>query len=215
MMLSAETDSRKAGTVWVLNLDEPTEGITPLVAATFRQAGAGSASALVQAMQLDSPAEIYRRFEAGQRCYTAWVGGELASYGWVSFDRELVGELRLRLQLLPGEAYIWDCCTLPSYRQNRLYSALLAYTLAELRSGPLCRAWIGASRENLASQQGIARAGFHRVADLTVTRMLALRQVGVLAQPNVPETLVEEVRRVFLGNRNKIWLEALAMVKRY
>jgi len=215
MMLSAETDSRKAGTVWVLNLDEPAPEIAPRVAATFRQVGPDAAAQLVQAMQLDSPAEIHRRFEAGQSCYTAWVGGELASYGWVSFDEELVGELHLRLRLLPGEAYIWDCQTLPAYRQNRLYSALLAYMLAELRGGPLCRTWIGASRDNLPSQRGIASAGFHRVADLTVTRLLALRQVGVEARPNVPDKLVQEVRRVFLGDRDKIWQEALAMVKRH
>ena len=84
------------------------------------------------------------RFETGRHCYTAWVAGVLAAYGWVSFEEEFIGELGLRLKLLPGEAYIWDCVTLPAYRQNHLYSALLGYMLDELRAGPLCRVWIGA-----------------------------------------------------------------------
>jgi hypothetical protein len=158
-------------------------------------------------------AEVYKRFEAGRSCYTAWVEGQLAAYGWVSFDEEFIGELNLRLRLLPGEAYIWDCATLPAFRQKRLFSALLVYMLGELQAEPLCRVWIGANLDNVASQRGIARAGFRRVADLVVARVLALRMVWVRSWPGVPENLVAEARRAFLGNRDGVWLAALSLVK--
>jgi hypothetical protein len=158
----------------------------------------------------NAPAEVYSRFETGRSCYTAWVEGQIAAYGWVSFTEEMIGELNLRLRLLPGEAYIWDCATLPAFRQKRLFSALLVYMVKELQAEPLCRLWIGADLDNVASQRGIARAGFRRVADLVVARVLGLRQVWVQSWPGVPESVVAEARRAFLGNRDGVWQAALS-----
>lgn len=212
MMVSAEHDPRRAGTIWALNLDEPRPVVMPLIAATFRRLGPESAPLLAAVASGIAQAEILRRFEAGRRCYTAWAGDKLAAYGWVSFDEEYVGELNLRVRLLPGEAYIWDCFTLPAFRQNHLYSALLDYMVRELRADPLCRAWIGADRENLASQRGIARAGFKAAADMVVARVLAMRLVWVQGRTGVPENIVAEVRRAFLGDRDRAWLTAIKEV---
>ena len=208
MMVTAEHDPRRAGVIWALNLDEPTPAIVPHILATFRRAGPESVPALAEAMGGGDPAEVLKRFESGRRCYTAWAGDQLAAYGWVSFDEEHIAELNLRLRLLPGEAYIWNCVTLPAYRQNYLYSGLLVYILKELRSGNLCRAWIGADLDNVASQRGIARAGFKPVADLIIARVLTLRSVWVQGRPGVPESLVAEARRAFLNNRDDVWRSA-------
>jgi hypothetical protein len=213
MMVSAENDPRRAGVIWALNLDEPTPVITPLIPATFRPAGLESVTALAEAMGGDASAEILKRFETGRRCYAAWLGDQLAAYGWVSFNEEHIGELNLRLTLLPGEAYIWDCVTLPAFRQKYLYSALLVYILGELRSESLCLVWIGADLDNVASQRGIAHAGFRQVADLLIARVLTLRLVWVQGRPDVPERLVAEARRAFLNNRDKVWLAAVEEIK--
>jgi len=156
-----------------------------------------------------TPSDILARFESGRRCYAARVDGKLAAYGWVSFDEEFVGELRLRLRLLPGEAYIWDCATVPEFRRQRLYSSLLSFILSDLRFGQFKRAWIGANLDNEPSQRGIARAGFHHVANLAVERVLGMRMVWVEGWPGAPESLVEEARRVFLGDRDKVWQSAV------
>ncbi len=179
MMVSAEHDPRRAGTIWMLNLGG------------------------------DTSREILKRFETGRRCYAAWVEDEIAAYGWVSFDEEFIGELKLRIKLLEGEAYIWDCVTLPAFRQRHLYSALLVHIIRELQAEGLCRVWIGSDLENIVSQRGIARAGFHHVADLVVERVLALRMVWVQGQPDVPDPLVAEARRAFLNDRDKVWLNAV------
>lgn len=213
MTVSAENDPQRAGVIWALNLDEPTPPITPRIPATFRLARLESVSALAEAMGPEASAEILKRFETGRRCYTAWVGDKLAAYGWVSFNEEHIGELNLHLTLLPGEAYIWDCATLPAYRQNYLYSALLVYILGELRSEKLCRVWIGADLDNVASQRGIARAGFKAVADLLIARVLTLRSVWVQGRPDVPDSLVAEARRAFLNNRDRVWLAAVEEVR--
>jgi len=208
MMVSAENDPRRAGTIWTLNLDVPVPLITPRVPALFRRVGPEFVSVLASMVGRDASAEIHERFESGRRCYAAWVGDQLASYGWVSFDDEYIGELNLRMRLLPGEAYIWDCATIPEFRRNRLYSALLGYIIRELHTEGFCRAWIGADLDNTPSQDGIARAGFHHVADLVVARVLAMRQVWVQGQPDMPEHIVAEARRAFLNDRDKIWISA-------
>jgi len=208
MMVSAENDPRRAGTIWMLNLDEPTPVITPRVKANFRRLDPDLAPALAATLGRNASSDIFKRLESGRHCYSAWVGDQLTAYGWVSFDNEYIGELNLRIRLLPGEAYIWDCATLPAFRQKRLYSALLVHILGELRSGQLCRAWIGADLANTISQKGIAHAGFHHVADLVVARVLTLRQVWVQGLPNAPDHIVAEARRAFLNNRDKVWLKA-------
>lgn len=210
MMVSAENDPRRAGTIWTLNLDEEVPAVMPLIPATFRPVGRDLLPALVATMNGISAEEIRKRFETGRRCYTVWVEGQVAAYGWVSFNEEHIGELNLRIRLSPGEVYIWDCATVPEFRRNRLYSALLSYIIRELRAESFCRAWIGADMDNKPSQQGIARAGFHHVADLVVVRVLAMRQVWAQELPGVPEHMVAEARRVFLESREKIWLRAIS-----
>jgi GNAT superfamily N-acetyltransferase len=206
MMVSAENDPRRAGTIWMLNLDEPVPIVEPLVPATFRRLSPDVIREL--APSILGNAETIKRLNAGKQCYFAPVGGQLAVYGWVSFVEEHIGELNLRVKLLPGEVYIWDCATAPEFRGKHLYSALLSHMIQELWAQGFCRAWIGADFENVASQRGMARAGFHHVADLALERVVAMRQVWVEGLPNVPEPIVAEARRVFLNDRGKIWSNA-------
>lgn len=209
MMTPIEQDPRRVGTIWMLNLDEPTPTVIPRRDVNFRRVNLDDVSAMISVTDYDAE-EIQNRFTTGRHCYAAWIADQIAAYGWVSFDHEDVGELRLRIKLLVGEAYIWDCATLPPYRGNYLYSALLSHIIRELRVQNLCRAWIGADVENVVSQKGMARAGFHHVADLVIERVLAIRQVWVTGSPEVPESIVAEARRVFLNDRDKVWSAILS-----
>jgi GNAT superfamily N-acetyltransferase len=208
MMVSAENDPRRHGTIWMLNLDQEPSVVIPRMQAHFRRVNLNMAPALASSIGLHLLPEILGRLEGGSQCYGAWVDGQAVAYGWISFQSEDIGELNLRIKLLPGEAYIWDCATLPGFRGKRLYSALLNYILGELRAQNLCRAWIGADHDNLASQKGMARAGFHHVADLVIERVLAMRQVWVMGLPGVPDSIVAEARLAFLNDRDKIWSNA-------
>ncbi len=211
-MMATESNLQGAGTIWVVNLDEPVPAVSPRLTATFHRVGPDLVPAFVSTMDHNASADLLQRFETGRRCYAAWVEDQLASYGWVSFEEEHIGELNLRIQLLPGEVYIWDCATIPAFRQNGLYSALLGYIIKELRAEGLCRAWIGADMDNRHSQQGMARAGFHHVADLVVEPISTGRQVGVQAQPDMPEHIVVEARRVFLNDPNEMRNSTISLI---
>ena len=213
MMVSAENDPRRHGTIWVLNLDQEPPAVIPRIQADFRRITVDLVPALAASIGPLYLNELTQRLESGRQCYAAWVDGQVAAYGWVSFVEEEIGELNLRIKLLPGEAYIWDCATLPAFREKLLYSALLIYILNELRAQNLCRAWIGADYDNIASQKGMTRAGFHHVADLIIERVLAMRQVWVVGLPDVPESIVAAARRAFLNDRDQVWQNARSSTK--
>jgi ribosomal protein S18 acetylase RimI-like enzyme len=201
-MRADKSDPRPPGTLWVRNLDWPMpENASPRVSATFRGISLKDIERLALAMRLDDPATIEQRLAAGKRCYVAQVEDALAAYGWVSWNEEDIGEIGLRLHLMPGEAYIWDCATAPPYRRRRLYTALLVHIAAQLHAEGLCRVWIGVDADNQASQNGMALAGFQPVADLVVTRVIGLHQFWVRGRPGAPESVVDDARRALLGDR--------------
>lgn len=211
-MVSSENDPRRAGTIWVFDLDHPAPLIKSFIDASFTRVGSEASTELGTVMNLAST-EVFKRLESGRRAYAARVDGKIVSYGWVSFREEFVGELNLRLKLMLEEAYIWDCATLPAFRGNHLYGALLTHIVEELRVEQFRRIWIGTDLDNIASQRGIAHAGFQHVADLVIERVLALRQVWVRGCEGVSESLVTEARRVFLNDRAGVWLEARTAAK--
>jgi GNAT superfamily N-acetyltransferase len=213
-MRAAESDPRPPGTLWVRNLDWPVpDDVAPRVPTTFKRLGLEQIEPLAHLMQLTDPAAIRQRLALGKRCYAAQVGDALAAYGWVSRHEEEIGEIGLRLHLMPGEAYIWDCATAPPYRRLRLYTALLVHIVEQLHHEGLCRVWIGADADNTASQQGMALAGFQPVADLIVTRVIGLRRFWVRGRAGAPDYVVNDARRALLGDRDQAWLTALSAVR--
>jgi len=78
MTASAENDLLRAGAIWMRNLDQPPPKVTPLIPAAFRRIGLESAAALAAAPGAATLEALRQRLETGRRCYTVWVGGELA-----------------------------------------------------------------------------------------------------------------------------------------
>ena len=210
MIGASEPGSQHLGIFWVLNLDESSlASVAPRIATAFQRVGPEAASTLTRAMELDNSTVVLQRFANRKRCYAGKVEGKLATYGWVTFDEEGIGELGLNIRLQAGEAYIWDCATLPAYRGQRLYPALLAYMLNELRSEGLRRVWIGTDADNLPSQSGVALVGFQPIVDILITRVLTIRRLWARGRPGVPEQVVMEARSALLGNRDQAWLTAI------
>jgi GNAT superfamily N-acetyltransferase len=194
---------RSCGTLWVMHLDWPMpDRVVPLVPATFVGVGPEATFMLAHTMGLEGPSEVQRRFATRRRCYAAMVEGNLAAYGWVTFDEERIGEMGVYIHLVPGEAYIWDCVTAPPYRQCGLYTALLAHIVDELRREGLCRIWIGADGDNLPSQKGMARVGFQPVVDLIAARLAANRPIRMHGRPGIPKQIVIDARGALSDDRS-------------
>ena len=207
MTHSVEPTAPPQGTFWMLALGQPLPpGPLPHAPVTYMRIGPKELQELTQAMDLDDAEAVLQRFRDGRQCYVGRLAGKIVTYGWVTFDEEEIGELGLSFQLKPGEAYIWNCATLPAYRGQRLYPALLTYISGELQRQGLSRIWIGADTDNLPSQIGIVLAGFQPVGDMFISRVLTMRRVWLRGRPGISEQLLTDVRQAALGGREAAWL---------
>ncbi len=167
------------GTLWAIEM-APAESslqsqVSPRLKTSFTDARRESAPELATAMGLPDSAVVKQRFAAGSRCFVGRVDERIATYGWVSWKIECVGELERSIRLQAEEAYIWDCATLPQFRRQRLYSALLVHMAAVLQSESITRVWIGSSLGNRPSLLGFRLAGFQPAIRLYHLRLLRLR----------------------------------------
>jgi ribosomal protein S18 acetylase RimI-like enzyme len=197
--MSADDAWRQQGTFWLLDADRTLPaGMPARVPTKFMRASADSASALAGLMGVERE-QVLRRFAAGSRCYVAEVGGEWAAYGWVSFHEEHIGEIGLHIRLRPGEAYIWDCATMPDFRRLGLYTGLLAHIAGALRAEHFTRIWIGADTDNTPSQVGIAAVGFQPVVDLFVQSNGAAPYLELRERAGTARQVVDDVRAMLHG----------------
>jgi len=204
---SSGFDAPALGTLWLLRLNSTSANhVEPRVPTTFRRIGPEDVPALAQVMDMQ---EISQRLAAGKRCYAALVEGKYAAYGWVTLDQEAIGELGLLLHLKPGEAYIWDCVTLPEYRGLRLYSALLAYIVRELQVEGFQRVWIGANADNVASQIGMRQVGFVPIADITADSELGMSRLWLRGQPGASEQLVRDAGYALFGDATAAYQDVI------
>lgn len=192
------------GTLWSMDLgDPPASALTPsLAGAVFGDVLAGDGAAvmaLAAAMGMPDPGAVRERLAGRRRCFVAYVEGTIAAYGWVSQGTERIGELERTMLMLPGEAYIWDCATLPAFRRRGLYGALLRNIVAVLRGEGLSRLWIGASLDNAPSIRGFRSAGFQPVIKLAYLRVLGLRHIWLASDPMAPLVLIADARRALVG----------------
>jgi len=206
VIISRHTWAFERGTLWAVELNRQTpSSVPPRLAAVFREAHRESAEFLAAAMCLPQPEPVLRRLAAGRRCFGAWIEGRIAAYGWVSQAAECIGELEREIQLPAGEAYIWDCVTLPPYRRQRLYSALLSHIVARLHGQSVQRVWIGSSLDNRASIRGFANAGFRPVVTLVYARLSELCGLWLIRHRTAPDHLVHAARRALTTGREHWW----------
>jgi ribosomal protein S18 acetylase RimI-like enzyme len=179
--------------------------VLPRVEAVFAEIHRESAELLAAATGLLQPEPTLRRLAAGRRCFAARIEDRIVAYGWVSQSDECIGELEREIQLPAGEAYMWDCVTLPAYRRQRLYSALLSHILVRLHDESVQRAWIGSSLDNRASIRGFANAGFRPVVSLVYARLFELRGLWMIRNRSAPDHLVDAARQALTTDRENWW----------
>ena len=198
-MLSRHPWAYERGVLWVMEFDAPAAGpVEAQVAATYVEVGAEAAGALAKAMRIAEVAVVLDRLAVGSRCFVARVATGIAAYGWVSEVVESIGELERPFHMRKGEAYIWDCATLPEFRRQGLYTSLLHIIATTLQREGTRRLWIGALRGNHPSLRGIASAGFQPVIKMNYVRVFGFKHVWVSDYPGAPPLVAVEARRGLL-----------------
>lgn len=192
------------GTLWAWETQAGLPPVCPAeVEVTFEEVGIAHVADLALAMNLSTPEPIQQRLRRNRRCFSLKKDGQIVSYGWVTHGAECVGELERQFQLHDDEAYIWDCGTVPVWRGQHCYSALLSQLIYRLHHEGVPRIWIGASRQNQPSVQGIANAGFQRVIDLIYRRFTFLTIIWFQEEIKAPSSLVSAAYRILLNDHER------------
>ncbi|MCI0711686.1 MAG: hypothetical protein L0154_16135 [Chloroflexi bacterium] len=200
----------RRGTLWMADLKELRTGssVLPRIPVTFAQVKADRVGQLIAtASQMDpiTPTALKRRLESGSGCYGAWVGETLVSYSWLTCGPEWVGEFERELQIPAGDAYVWDCATLPDYRRMGLFSGLLAFMVGELLHEELEHLWIISVLSAPAISRGIRATGFTCVASLMYLRVF--NRCGLLMRrtPDATAGHFSTAQQVFAGGHEALY----------
>ena len=141
----------------------------------------------------DEGDRVALRFARGCRAFAVVESGELVSYGWLSTGPEWIGELGREITPAPGEAYVWNCLTLPEHRRRGHYRALLEGIVTHARREGLARLWIGSIED--PAEKADADVGFVPVLHVEVRQSAGLRWVRARPDPGVDLRLADDARR--------------------
>lgn len=220
-------DVRRCGTLWVATPDDmPRSAPHPPAGARIRAATVDDTAALRQAMiaaGADKPELAEVRVHGGRLGYLVeqvapdarTAPGTVLAYGWIARVGDQVDDLGFSLEMPPGEGWIYDCATIPEARGRGLYTALLRAMRAEFPARGLEHGWIGTEPRNWASQRGIARAGFQKVADVDWSDDTAV----MYGAPGFPEVALHVLAMAMGdGEHGRVlpdagipWIEALSI----
>jgi GNAT superfamily N-acetyltransferase len=141
----------------------------------------------------DEGDRVAPRFARGCQAFTVLEGGHVVSYGWLSTGPEWVGEVADEISPAPGEAYVWNCVTLPDHRRRGHYRALLGGIVARARGDGLARLWIGSVED--PAEKANADHGFVTVLNVEVRRFAGLRLIRGRPEPGVDPELIDAARK--------------------
>ena len=141
------------------------------------------AAAVVAAMG-DEGELVPRRLARGCRCFAVWLERSVAGYGWLSTAPEWIGELGLEIRPGPGEAYVWNCVTLPDHRYRGFFRALMLHITRTAASEGFTRLWIGSVEGG--AETVLLDAGFVPVVRFRALTVARLRWLTVALSDGLP-----------------------------
>ena len=163
----------------------------------MREVLPAAADPLIRAMGEEGDLAVLR-LARGCRCFAASAAEEVIAYGWLTSGPEWIGEVRFEIRPEPGQAYVWNCLTLPSHRRQGLFRAVLLGISSALQADGVSRLWIASGG---GAEKVLPDAGFHPVLRLSesLLGLAGLRLVRATGVPGCEGDLVSAARRVLGG----------------
>jgi hypothetical protein len=115
--------------------------------------------------------DVERRIRRGDVCYLVYVDGALAHYSWVQFKGtvNIIGNA-VTAGLEKGQFCVYDCCTAGWAKGKKIYPSTISRVVSDYFTRGFSSALIYTTKHNIASQNGIRRAGFKQCATLKALR---------------------------------------------
>jgi len=127
--------------------------------------------------------EGLRRLGRGDCCYTIFVDGRLAHYGWVQRSGfHCLTEAAISRPVEKGEFWIYHARTAEWARRRGFSKATVRRMVNDHFEAGYSTGWVYASKENKASRRSVEGAGFALAAIITALRVCGryyrLRQIN-------------------------------------
>jgi len=159
-----------------------------------------SESAVMVAAAMGEDGDLVElRLARGCRCFAILLGDALGAYGWVSTGAEWIGELGLEIRLPAGEAYVWNCFTLPPHRRRGLFRTLLLYITHREGQEGISRLWIGTV--DGVGDSAAAYARFAPVLSLTVADVGGFQWLSAKRAPGAAAATTDDALKALSGRK--------------
>lgn len=158
-----------------------------------REVDSTTAPLIATAMGADGDL-VAARMARGCRCFGAWLGDELAGYGWLSTKPEWIGELELTITPRAGEGYIWNCFTIEHLRRRGVLRALLAAITQGAHHEGMSRLWIGSVA--IPAERAFGPSGFTPALLFASELIAGYRWLQVAQAVGADPTLAEAAHQV-------------------
>jgi GNAT superfamily N-acetyltransferase len=142
------------------------------------------------------------RLGRGCRAFAGFLKGEVVAFGWLSTREEWIGELGLEIRPPAGEAYVWNCFTVPEHRHHGYFRALLEQVVTVARDEGLRRLWIGAV--DGGAESAVTGIGFAPVLDFWAVTLGGFRWINVRRSEGVDPTLLSTALAALGGGRGAL-----------
>jgi GNAT superfamily N-acetyltransferase len=142
------------------------------------------------------------RLSRGCRAFVGCVADEVVAFAWLSTGAEWIGELGLEIRPPAGEAYVWNCVTLPAHRNRGYFRALLERVTMVARDEGISRLWIGAV--DGGAESAVTGSGFVRVLYLRAVTLGAVRWIAVRPPDGVDQALLSAALSVLGDGRRPL-----------
>ena len=117
-------------------------------------------------------AEVASRVDRGDKCYGAFVDGKLAHFSWVQTSgAHPIDSAGVVKPVADGAFWIYNCRTSETHRGFGLYARTIRRIVKDAFVAGANIGWIYTSSTNIASQRGIAKAGFVQRETLQAVRV--------------------------------------------
>lgn len=110
----------------------------------------------------------------GESLSVLFVGKKIVGFVRAAFKSIYFSQVRVSLDVRPGEVFLYDAFLLPEYRESQLSSYLISGTARKLLEQGFGRVLVGISDDSLHSRTMIEKLGFRHYHTLNLYRILGM-----------------------------------------
>lgn len=161
-------------------LDQPVPDYTPKLAVRVAMLVESEIDDYLAFRPDTARADATDRLRSGQLGFVAWHEGRIVAGAWIAVQPVRVAYLDCRMDMVPGDAYIYDKFTHSAYRGYGIANAVRTFHLRHLQQAGFRRATGAVLPENISSLRDDSKGGFRRCGVLARIRIGPWRRIFVM-----------------------------------